>query len=227
MLIEDVIKQLTYGELYHVGVKDLTKEDNKQRIVAAINLGLTDLHKRFWLREGNLNIQITPEVSDYIITNENCLSYIGYATSNSRYVLDSISEPYQNDLLKIERIFSPEGEYQPLNDDQAEYSFFTPRYNLIRVPPEYLESMILVEYRAKHPEVSLECNSVIDISESLLQALLLFVGFRISASMTPDAAGESNSMLALYEQECLKITNYSYQVVPDRTNCKLDNRGWV
>ena len=213
MFLSEVLDQLSHGELFSLGVRDLSSEENKNRIISAINLGLTDLHKRFWLREGNVTIRVQPGTQ--VTLDTNCTTIVS---------------SYEGDLLKIERIFNLEGEYQPLNDEYAEYSFFTPRFNIIKVPVDYTGSSILVEYRANHPKITSECpadSTVVDISLGILQALLLFVGSRVMTSMSPDQAQESMNLLQQYEAECVKLKALSYEVVPDRTNCKLDTRGWV
>jgi len=111
MTLNDIFTQLAHGELSQVilgndGSSLLSAAEGRRKQVAShIQLGLTVLYTRFRLREGSLLVRVTPDVRAYILSAD-------YATSNTesevptenRYIQDFVAVPFQNDLLKVERV---------------------------------------------------------------------------------------------------------------------------
>lgn len=230
MTLEEILQQLQYGELSQLKIGELDTPKRRKEVVAHVNLGLTDLHKRFWLKTKEILVQITPGFQDYLLDAR-------YARSNTlspvttKYILDSGVNNFSDELLKIERLFDDEGNQLPLNDDHRKDSFFTPSFNILRAPLSYEKDYVLIEYRANHPKLDIEgedvCSSEIDIPIALVEPLLLYVAHRAFRSLNSDQKQESTDYMNLYEAACLRIMNLGYQIVPDRTNLKLDKHGWV
>jgi hypothetical protein len=230
MTLQEVFEQLAYGELTHLKLGEFaTDELQRKKVTAHIRLGLTELYKRFWLKQKDVVIQIYPAIEQYVLDSRFSVnSYLSPETS--RYILDSVYTPFENDLLKIERVFNEVGEQQPLNDDYREESWFTPSYNILHKPVLYEDRIALVEYRANHPKIDPECDPCgvnLELPIALLEPLLLFVAHRASRTLNSDQNQESNNYLQQYEMACTRVKDLGYEVTPHRTNMKLDNHGWV
>jgi hypothetical protein len=226
--LSDVLEQLQYGELAFLKLGELDTDEERKKVISHISLGLTDLHKRFWLRSKDITINILPGIRDYVLSSKYNLTNLD--TIYTKYIVDTAEQPFQDDLLRIERVFNELGEEQYLNDDYRDDSFYTPAYNRLRVPISYTGSKVLLEYRANHQKLNPDCDACdidLDLPPPLLEPLLLFVAHRATRSLNTDQNAESTQYFQMYELACNNVMNKSFQIVPERTNIKLDVGGWV
>lgn len=229
MLLSQVLEQLKYGELRHLKLGDLATDDERKTVIGAINLGLVELHKRFYLIAKQVLLETQENVYEYYL-NEVLSGSNNLNVDPHNYLDTSFNDIYNNDLLKIERIFNEDNEELPLNNDTEESSFFTPQYNIIRVPLDYPPKKAIIEYRARPETLSTDtdCENVdIPLPIALLEPLLLFVAYRVGRILNPDQTQETMNYFQLYEESCKRIENLGFQIVFRRTNEKLDLRGWV
>lgn len=214
MTLSEILEQLKYGELSQIKLgQELDTAAGMREAIAHINLGLIRLFQRFWLASGECEVRIFDNVRDY---------YLGGSDYSCM----------EHDLIRIEEIFDTENIKQSLNDEFADYSFYTPQYNIIKVPTEYIQDSILVKYRAKHPKIIYKDNintdkTIINISPTFLEPLCLFVAHRAYRVLNGDEQKESNNYFRQYDALCKFIEGHSIEIVPERTLLKLDNNGWV
>jgi len=249
MNLQEIFDQLTYGELSQLsmgggepGVIDVT---NYPRVLAHVNLGLTALYKRFPLKEGRLSLQLTAGLLTYNINNKFALSNEG-SVEPVKYLLDTVTSPFANDVLKIERVLTDDGAELPINDLSNVYSVFTPTATALCVPadivaqvfelPDWLKTDKLeLVYRANHPKITIGLTAFdptateLELPDSHLEPLLLFVASR---AMTPMGAGQfeglaGNNYFAKYEQACQHIELMNLRVDQGSQNTRLRNSGWA
>ncbi len=71
MLLSDLFDQLTYGELSQLEYGGVDNEgillENYKRVVPHVNLALTELHKRFLIREEEVTIRCYDHIETYIL----------------------------------------------------------------------------------------------------------------------------------------------------------------
>ena len=203
---------------------------------------MLELHKRFWLISKNVIIQLYDGVYEYTIDKYHLVSN-QISPEPYRYVLDSVYSPFLDDLLKIEAIYDTESKELPLNDydranvsaeelyyDKEVSSFFTPQHNVLRVPMDYTQDAVLVQYRANHPKIDLDCNpedTQLILPPPFLEPLLLYVGHRASRVLNSDTNQESNNYFQQFELSCKNIRDWGYEIRPHNTNSKLDMNQWV
>jgi len=235
MTLDQIFEQLTYGELSQIKpgglVGESVREEDRKQVIAHLNLGLTELHKRFWLSSKELLIKLYPHIQTYILDKR-------YAIQNKlsvytpKYIIDSIYEPYNNDLLKIEMVFNECGECVPLNDRTDCKSIYTPQWNSIQIPLPYEDATVLVQYRADHERIEWDCELdpkqvQVDIPSGLLEPLCLFIGHRTYRALNSDGGQESMNYYQQFEASCQKAIDMGLQVTANTTNMKLDKHGWV
>lgn len=248
MYLSEVFEQLTSGELSQLsiggGEAGEISEANWSRVINHINLGLGALYKRFPLKEGRLTLELLPDRTTYPIASK-------YAISNtrsrelSRYIRDSKGDPYLDDLLKVERVYSDTGYEMALNDLSDKYSVFTPSASTLRVPaglvaevaalPDYLKTETLdVVYRANHAKIVMglgyfdPAREELELPESHLMALLLFVASRVNnpIGMTNEFHA-GNSYAAKYEAECAQLEGLGLRVDKASQNSGIQRGGWA
>ena len=247
MTLQDIYDQLAYGELKQIfkgKIDNPTIQKEKfPEYFPTIQLALTELHKRFRLREGNFPVDITevPGKTSYVLT-------LDYAESNTKskepvkYIKDA-SAPFQDNLMKIEHIFGVlnGAVYEiPLNVAGDTNSIKTSSFNTLMVPTDPTLAPWLVEtaqldvvYRADHPQIKdyLANNSPLSTTIYLpgthLEALLYYVAMRITTPVgMQNEFHAGNNYSAKFEASCLVLSGENMEIDTDAVNEKLDDRGW-
>lgn len=247
MKLIEIFNQLTYGELSQIsiggGAAGEITEDNYDKILIHINLGLTALFKRFNLKEEQLTIALQTGQYVYPITYAFCESNTK-SKEAVKYIKDA-SHKFANDLFKIEHVYTSEGYEFLLNEHDEDLSLFTPSLNILRVPtiivdkdkdlPDQLKTDTLqVYYRANHPIISTTLPGFspetyeVDLPYSHLEALLLFVASRVNNPIgLNNEFNAGNTYAAKFEQECKRLEAYNLEVDKPSQNTRLHRNGWV
>lgn len=249
MNLQDIFNALSSGELSQLSIggkaAGVIDASNRAKLLPHINLGLTALFKRFRLKEGELIIQLKPDKLRYLLTSDYAYSQAGPA-SDEAYIVDT-SNPFNDDLLKIEEVLTDLGYTLPLNDAMQVYSVNTPKLNTLVVPklivdrgndlPDVLKTTQLkVRYRANHTKLTYDPRydyayvdgDELELPDAYMEALLYFVASRINnpIGMTNEFHA-GNSYMMKYEQECQRLEIDNYQVDMTQTNSRLVRNGWL
>ena len=257
MLLSEFFEHLVSGELaqLHMGDIDNLRLDVEDfpKVLPSINLGLTEIYKRFPIRIEELILRQQPEISTYMLTGK----YAQTSDSNEpvKYIHDSIYEPFQDNVLKVEQVFNELGMEIPLNEEIAynqyndyasssyqpnrhftnDYNFQsarTPTFNSVQILPHPLaENNLLIKYRAAHAVIPNTADIIpgeieIDIPLAMLEPLLLYVGGRVYANMHGEDPNSGAGFIAKFEASCKKIEDLNLFNKGLVVNTKLDRAGW-
>lgn len=239
MKLEEVFNQLMYGELSQLSYVNEAGDGilpaKYGQLVSHINLGLTDLYKRFFLKEGRTAISLVSGQSTYQLSTQ----------GDSTFIEDSETPEFTDDILKIERVYTDDGFELSLNDGADPYSCTTPRHTYLRVPlaivnrsvdlpQSYLTTGLSIVYRANHPKVIYRASNFnparveLELPDSHLEPLLLFI-----ASRTHNPIGMANefhagnSYFAKYLAACQELTDRNLLIDQGSQNTRLASNGWV
>lgn len=248
MTLQDIYDQLAFGELRQLSLgkgidatsEEIQPEDFK-RLLPSIQLGLTELHKRFNLREGNLTIELVPGRTTYVIHKK--FTESGTSAEPVKYILDA-DAPFENNLMKIERIYGRylDREYEiPLNRVGDGRAIRTTSFNTLVVPDDTEKAPWLLEttelklvYRADHPEINkylangAPLATEIFLPATYLEALLYYVASRLHnpIGMDPGAMHEGNNYYAKFIAACQELEDQNLEIDEDSQNDKLRDRGF-
>jgi len=248
MNLKEVFDQLTFGELAHLGVGGLeaggVDPKNYDRLVAHVNLALSTLYRRFHLKEGRIALELVAGRYNYPLKSIFAVSSLGSAEA-VRFIKDTLTEPFLDDIYKVARVCGDTGYEFPLNDVESGWSVFTPTAAVLKVPalvvdqsldvPEAIRTTGLeVVYRANHPKLEAEGKYLdpedveLELPYSHMDALLLFVASRIHTptGMTNEA-NLGNIYAARYEQECQRLEQLNLQVDQGSQPDRITAKGWV
>ena len=217
MKLLEVFEHLSYGEFAQLSVGNPDGEgefgvtpETRHRLVSHINLGLTELHKRFLLREGRTQLFVVPGLRDYTMQAD--------------------------DIHKIERVYA-EGEELALNDLGNPDSLHTTGFRTLNIPMGVVVPVLDVVYRADHPTLSARdaaqdpARVDVDLPRTHLEALLYFVASRIlnpmGASGGRSEFHEGNNYAAKFEQACRVLESGGYQISQEAEKTKFQRNGWV
>ena len=247
MKLQEVFDQLSGGEFSQlsigggdVGVID---EGNYSRVLGHINLALTALFSRFTLKEGRLKLALQEGVTTYKLNSAYAVNAVG-STQPVRYIIDTVDEPFTDDIIKVEKVVT-DGDYElGLNDASSPVSVFTPTALALRVPealitgvdwPDELDTEFLtLVYRASHPKLSVGTGIFrpsaveLELPDTHLTPLLYYVASRVHNPVGMNNEFHAgNSYYAKYEAACQQLENKGLQVDQGEQNTRLERNGWV
>lgn len=202
MLLSEFKEYLAYGELAHLAIGDLASNDNQvNRIISAINLGLIELYKRFPIKLAEEEIILEDSVYEYTLPA---------------------------DLVKIEAVYGTDGVELPLNDYNNTLSVFTTNYNVLKHPYPVADEVITIEYRTTAPKLALDAedSEEIEIPPQFTEALINYVAYRMFAAINMNSA-EAVNYYAKFEAACALINNLGLWDKFSDTNLRLGNSGWL
>lgn len=233
MKLQDIYDQLAYGEFSNISWgHDLDApeggmpEEAFKKLVPTVQLGLTELHKRFLLREDEVTIPLVAEKSTYILLRK----------------VDA-PESFADNLNKIERVYGTVGgkSYEiPLNKRDNAASIRTSGFQTLIVPTDIKAAPWLKEttelrivYRADHPKISTAVAGsaplavTIDLPGTYLEALLMYMASRVS---NPKGASEGfhegNNYAAKFEAACALLNSLNYAIDEDAEDFSVVSNDW-
>lgn len=234
MLLEELFNQLRYGELSHIKIGGKSageiKIERYPEMVTHFNQGLTRLHSRFLIREDELLLQEYEAISLYKLRPEFAVN--SGSAEPVKYIIDTVSSPFLNNVLQVERAYNEIGEELPINDDTRLYSIYTPKYDVVQLTAPVDTNITTLIYRGNHPRLSATAldptTQNIDIPEVLSEALLNFVAHRILAPLGGNEFGNaSHEYLAKYEENCQQVEMYGLLNKDSTPSTKAEILGWV
>ena len=256
MKLSDLFLQLTEGELSNLrmGGRDEMgiRPCDYMKIIPHINLGLTELYKRFALKKSEVVVQQFDQINTYYLdsrhnqTNkpdghvsipENQETH--FNADSYYYIMDSVYQPFTDNVLRIEAVHNEIGEELYLNQDRQYWAgsdkywaVTTPSYNTIQVPYPEKENQMIVTYRADHDPIVMTTNSdlskiYVPISPSYLEPLLLYIAARVYTNMSSNEGNEGNNYTAKFEASIKQIEQLNLTNSTDTQNAKLEENGWV
>lgn len=248
MKLQEVFNQLTTGELSQMALggseAGQIAEVDYPKVIDHINLALVAIYKRFYLKEGRVDLGMVPGRMIYPIHSKYALSNVK-SKESVKFLLDSATEKFTDDILKIESVQTDAGFDIPLNDATEKLSIATTSPTTLRIPAsltsqaqdlpdEYKTSKLTVVYRAKHPaivwnEYNFDPETIeLELPESHLEALLLYVASRaITPTGMVNEFNAGNNYASKYELACQQLEQFNYQLDRGTTNTRLLRNGWV
>lgn len=234
MKLSELFAQLSYGELRqtHIGNDGCGDLDPKyyKEIISHINLGLSDLHKKFPLRTQEVFIQQYSHISIYHLDRR-------YAETNTestepyKYIKDSVDEPFLDDAIRIERVYDENGDEFYINDGTNGWSVFLPNHLSIQHPQPDDANTMSVIYRANHVKIAPNVDpdeQEITLPQVFIQPLLYYVAGRVFAGMNSgDSWGTSANYMSMYENACNDLKFYGVYNVENDSSTRIKDNGWV
>ena len=226
MKLSEVYDQLAYGELRQIvlGTGDMTinnigiPQAKQQEILPFVVLGLTEIHKRFKLREGRATLPLIEGQSAYSL-----------ATATDFMQVEAITGIWDKKDIDI-----------PINLG-FKHGITTPTYNTLTVPTDVNDAPwlretteLIISYRADHPVIDVNianaAASIVDIflPSMYLQALIYYISARVTSSLGgSEGYIETDSYQAKFEYQCSLLVKDSFNVEREMPDNKLALRGWI
>ena len=237
MKLSEFFELLEYGELANLslsgGIDDEKgiREEDYPTLVSHINLGLSDLHTKFNLKEREVVLQEYSSITHYELDSKYAVTNTS-STEPVKYILDSETSVFNDDVLRINSAFNEIGEELPINDEYQPNSIFLNGYRTIQIPYPVDTNTIFIMYRANHAKLDVQTpdlNAEIELPAYCIEALLSYVASRVHSQRTSqEAQGAAVNLMAKYTLICdqIELRNMLHNS-PDNTNFKLGVNQWV
>jgi len=248
MKLIEVLNQLSVGELSQIsiggGTAGVIRAADYPKIVPSIQLGLTALYTRFPIKEGRHTVTLVPGKQVYVMDPKYSASN-DESTEDPKYITDTVDAPFEGNVLKIERILTPDDYEFVLNDRDDLYSIITPSHNSFRLPsimilvgaelPEELKvSTLDVVFRENHYKIGgVEGDfdpeeDEVYLPDAYLEALLFYVASRVHnpIGMTNEF-NAGNNFAAKYERACQMLESKDMYIDQGSQGFRLFRNGWV
>ena len=234
MNLQECLDRLARGKLSNLSIcsNGKIKKEHLQKVVDAINEGLTRLHTVLPLKEKSLIVEMTESRTEYPLTSEHSLRRESGSIYDSYdlYIRDTDFFPFEDDIINIIEVWDDLDRKRPINDPEHPLSVFTPEHNTLNVNYTSDLRVLNVIYRARHKLLTLEnLTDTIELPTNLEGALISFVASVIHSDMNTETAVANSQK---YYAEYQNIVNEIIQngtMNPDKLvlNRKFIGRGWV
>jgi hypothetical protein len=209
MTVNEVIDDAVKGELKKLAVKDDTPS-----IVSFINLGMKELYKRF------------------VLDTEEVIIELGRVTTDSdpyERISDTVYK-MPSDMMKITAAYEEDGTEISLNKEDDPLSIMTISWNKIQVPvatPGAFISVIYVKTPARIGTKTEDLNAVLELPESLEEALLHYIGYRGHGSLDGNIQAENNTHYQRFEASVKRAESLGVLTADGPLSRDVQDKGWV
>lgn len=236
MLLSDLFNTLAYGELsnHHMAsTGDGTILEAKQpQLIHFCNEALTRLYTRFLLKEKSCTLALVEGLTIYRLSPEYSVTGFDVLVIDAPYIIDSVDDPFQDDVLKVLSVVSSSvvtspNEYRSLNDSNNYWTVNTPTHKTLQVPAIRVAEVLTINYQARHIPV-VHVDQEIDLPDTLHGALTAFIAYKVYLNMnTPESQAIAQGHMTMFESVCngavvADALNLSSSVV----NTRFSLGGW-
>jgi len=231
MLLSDLFEQLTYGELSQLSITgNGTRIDNEDypKMVAHINLALSNLSTRFNMLQKEIIIQQYDHITDYYLRPQFAVN--SGSSETYKYLVDTAEDPFLGDVVTVQEIYDELGTEVYINKNVLN-SIYTPAFDTIQIPYPVSTNAISVIYRAKHRKLvvgsSTDLETIeVNIPDFLIVPMSYFIASNLTGPIGESGLNESNNYINKYEKA---IQIIEMQGLFNRDNMEVDNitsQGW-
>lgn len=236
MKLSELFSELSYGELSNLA---MTGEGSgtiqpvfQPKVVLYTNDGLLDLYSQFILKEDDLLLRLSEEITFYHLLPRFAVEYQPVDESDDeavRYIEDHAQEPFLGDVIKVLRVVDSNGVTLPLNDIENPRSVFTPQPTLLQVINPVAGASLNVEYQTRHEKLSGDLDQYIDLPDVLFPALRVFIAAAVFSHMnTQNSSNKAKEFLVLYKSMCQNAVDKDLVSTSiSSSNTRFERRGWV
>lgn len=149
---------------------------------------------------------------------------------NMPYIIDSIAEPFQEDVIKILAVYNSFGMKLPLNDTEYPDSVFNPQGNVLQVPFPIPGQSLSIEYQAKHEKLDhCECDMEIVLPDVLWSAFKAYISAKVFMHMnTQENTAKGQEHMLNYESLCDEVVQKDLVNTSSSTiSSRFEKRGWI
>lgn len=203
MKLIDVLNKVALGEMkdIYVGSGRQTSK-TRSKLISYVNEALRALYTDFPLSTKEVVIRLRNDMNVYTINSQ-------YALSNGdspvplaqRYIEDSETFPFRDDILRIDEIFNILGITQDVNNRTSAYGISVVGFDQIQVPYPKEGERLVVTYQALPSEICCDApdDYYVHLPLMFLELLAAYIGYLSYSGMnSPTAAAKGGELYGKY-----------------------------
>lgn len=250
MNLEELYCKLSIGVLKNLAMSnngDGTIEESKKKgILLHANMALNRLYSRFLLSEKTLTIQLQEGRTYYHMLKPFSVSGHDPNVIDEPYIIDSLNEPFMQDVIRVLSVTDRWGCKTRLNDAGACSSVWSPKPETLQINEVEAGAPLIVNYQAKHPilcyfeggednkdveanyDLNNETANIVLLPEILHEALFAYIGYAVYNGInTAESKGIAAEHKATYEELCqIWIDRDLGSESVSQTSTKFAKGGW-
>ncbi|WP_269519474.1 hypothetical protein [Alteromonas sp. BMJM2] len=235
MKLSEFFDHLSFGELaqYSIGTDDSGKIAVKDypRMVSIINLGLTRLHVRLPLVVKRLNLEVTSDRKEYLLSSSVArTSMLPTDDVKDFYLLDE-GVVFEDNVLAVIGINDEDGTPIVFNNEFAEDTVLVDASRIKFDDP--VPGIYSITYQANHPRIPMskriDPETIdLDIPEYLVEILLQFCAGKVLGSGgNIESIQEGQVKMQIFEKLVAQIEESGMVPEPTPTAQRHRDSGWV
>lgn len=234
MKLGDLFKKLSYAELSNLtlggegsGTVDPARHG---KLIQATNDALKEIFTRFVVLERQCIVKTLDWKNLYYLRKQYAMMD---STPGLKYIIDTPSNLFTDDIVKVLIVTNEIGEELPINDAEQWASVFTPQYDCIQFNHPGYSQIFNVGYQALHPELvesgTDPLQQEVRIPPTLEELLRTRIAYCVFAAMSgQDYSLKAQALLELFEGKVALIEAQNlFNGTRVSTNTKLERRGFV
>lgn len=234
MLLKDLLESLKYSELGATTfgkVKDNSEDD---RVISYINSGLVEFYSKYDLLEKDVLIRGILGLNKYTLSDKYALTNTNSSLPvYSRYILDTVENPFINDVIRIKNIYKNERELL-INVKGKVNSAYLISPNTFQILEIDHIDLLNVSYFASHPVIFNSgfenyLQQVIELPIVFQIAFKAYIGYSYYNSLS--GQGQSAKGQEYYNRYLSEIDICTKKGLLDTSETFIDNNfsemGWV
>lgn len=233
MKVEDLYRQLSFGELSNLAVAvdgtGTLKESQHARVIHHANEALIRLYSRFMIQEKSVILEVYEDTTQYHLVKKFAETVWQPGDDGHPWIKDAAA-PFQEDVIQVLSAYNAYGQALMLNDPSDPNSLMTPKATTLIVPNQEPGVLLDITYQARHPLlVANQLNQEIELPLELHEAMTSYIAAKMYGNMnTPDAQTASLQFQARFQAICDEAVEYNRVSIGGLVrNVKFQNRGWV
>lgn len=195
-------------------------KDNTDVLIGFINLGMTEIYKRFVLKTDEALVTLQDGKTIYTLDGTDADVEIN---SNFMYLIAAYGDNNEDDYSSDDLVL-------PINSEDDLYSINMISYNQVQIPLITEGAYVSLIFAAKPTKVTaLTLDDELDMPDQFVKPLLEYIGYEAHAGMNDNVNLESNVHYQRFEAACNIIKEYGVGIAPDDISMgsRLDKRGFV
>lgn len=234
MDLQEFFTNLSYGPLSKTSTGDdgsgSVPEAHHAKLVTYTNKALKLLYGRFKLLEKELALRLITDQHNYPFLK---IHADQDPTVAVKFIEDTAENPFQEDVLKVLRLYDHFGCPQSLNDRGVPGGPSTRDHKSLLVPAAKTRDYLYVVYQANHPKLvadpPVEVVQQIILPDFLYAALEHHVAYQVfSPSTNPELAAKGIENFQAFTEICREAEEKDLANTSEaNTHTKLEDRGFV
>lgn len=212
MNVQLLYQNLSYGVFQNLalsgeGSGDIV-ESKRPMVIMAANEALLRLYSRFVLREKDCIIQMQDGVTNYHLKKRFAVMTQPQVEKRP-YILDLPLEPFEEDVIKVLAVYTSTGKQLVLNDEDQEFSVFTPQDKVLQVPRPITGAALSVSFQARHVKLDYEkLDQPIEVPDVLEGALYSYIAYKVFTDMgTAEQQAKGITHYENYDAICTEVAD--------------------